>query len=306
MFSANAREPGHNCDCAIITPRRRGRISITRLATDPHQQKAATMGFALRPDSWKWKVGYGRETVRLTLDLAYTDLGLHREWAARAPRNEAPAKTRFAAGMVEEGRIRGHVYVREAWRDSITYGILRDEWAAQNEPGRRALRAACPIGLTRDALTVTAPLTVQRHRRIIDVHLLLIRDGQVLLSLRQGGYASGQWQVPSGHLEADEPTDHGTVRGGWEEIGVRVDPGHLELAHVIDHRAPGEDPRFGIFYRAHSWDGEPYNAEPDKCGGLSWFPFDGIPEQTVPYHAAALCHIATGRISSKYGWDLGL
>ncbi|WP_324607930.1 hypothetical protein [Streptomyces rimosus] len=30
--------------------------------------------------------------------------------------------------------------------------------------------------------------------------------------MRQGGYASGQWQVPSGHLEADEPTDHGTVR----------------------------------------------------------------------------------------------
>ncbi|WP_199820396.1 GNAT family N-acetyltransferase [Streptomyces rimosus] len=216
MFSANDREPGRSCDCAIrraiITPRRRGRISITRLATDPHQQKAATMGFALRPDSWKWKVGYGRETVRLTLDLAYTDLGLHREWAARAPRNEAPAKTRFAAGTVEEGRIRGHVYVREAWRDSITYGILKDEWAAQSEPGRRALRAACPIGLTRDALTVTSAHTFQRHRRIIDVHLLLIRDHQVLLSLRQGGYASGQWQVPSGHLEAGEPTDHGTVR----------------------------------------------------------------------------------------------
>ncbi|MFI2242285.1 NUDIX hydrolase [Streptomyces chrestomyceticus] len=150
---------------------------------------------------------------------------------------------------------------------------------------------------------MTAPRDVQRHRRIIDVHLLLIRDSRVLLSLRQGGYASGQWQVPSGHLEAGEPTDHGTVREGWEEIGVRVDPDHLELAHVIDHRAPGEDPRFGIFYRALSWEGEPYNAEPDKCGGLCWFSFSDIPDRTVPYHAAALHHIAAGRLSSKFGWE---
>ncbi|KAA6215002.1 N-acetyltransferase [Streptomyces albofaciens JCM 4342] len=106
-------------------------IGVTRLAIDPHQQKAATMGFALRPDAWG--VGYGRETVRLTLDLAFTELGLHRVWAARAPRNEASAKTLLAVGMVEEGRIRGHVYVREAWRDSITYAILQDEWQARTD-----------------------------------------------------------------------------------------------------------------------------------------------------------------------------
>ncbi len=54
-------------------------------------------------------------------------------WAARAPRNEASAKTLLAVGMVEEGRIRGHVYVREAWRDSITYAILQDEWQARTD-----------------------------------------------------------------------------------------------------------------------------------------------------------------------------
>ncbi|MEV7421642.1 MULTISPECIES: GNAT family protein [unclassified Streptomyces] len=35
--------------------------------------------------------------------------------------------------MTEEGRIRGHVHVRGAWRDSITYGILREEWAAEGD-----------------------------------------------------------------------------------------------------------------------------------------------------------------------------
>ncbi|MEU2243193.1 GNAT family protein [Streptomyces sp. NPDC018338] len=103
-------------------------VGFGRLAVDPHQQRAATLGFALRPASWG--VGYGRETVGLLLGLAFGELDLHRVWAARAPLNTASARTLLAAGFVEEGRIRGHVHVRGAWRDSITYGILREEWEA--------------------------------------------------------------------------------------------------------------------------------------------------------------------------------
>ncbi|MGK5531294.1 GNAT family N-acetyltransferase [Streptomyces sp. URMC 129] len=101
-------------------------IGFARLATDPHQQQAATIGFALHPDVWG--VGYGRETVRMLQALAFTDLGLHRLWAARSPLNAASAKTLLATGMTEEGRIRGHVHVRGAWRDSIVHAILREEW----------------------------------------------------------------------------------------------------------------------------------------------------------------------------------
>ncbi|MET8182641.1 class E sortase [Streptomyces sp. NPDC005336] len=61
----------------------------------------------------------GWETVRLLLALAFGDLDLHRVRAARAPLNVASEKTLLAAGMTEEGRIRGHVHVRGEWRDSI-------------------------------------------------------------------------------------------------------------------------------------------------------------------------------------------
>ncbi|MFF2779686.1 GNAT family N-acetyltransferase [Streptomyces sp. NPDC058052] len=101
-------------------------VGFVRLALDPHQQRAATVGFALRAESWG--VGYGRETVGLLLDLAFGTLDLHRVWAARSPLNTASARTLLAAGFTEEGRIRGHVCVRGAWRDSVTYGILREEW----------------------------------------------------------------------------------------------------------------------------------------------------------------------------------
>lgn len=119
-------------------------IGFGRLATDPHQQSAATLGFALRPDAWG--VGYGTETVHLLLGVAFEELELHRVWAARAPLNAASDRTLSKAGFVEEGRIRGHVHVRGAWRDSLTYGILREEWkppsgtSAQGRNGHAATR----------------------------------------------------------------------------------------------------------------------------------------------------------------------
>ncbi|MFG2295960.1 GNAT family N-acetyltransferase [Streptomyces sp. NPDC048603] len=103
-------------------------VGFGRLAADPHQTRAATFGFALRPDSWGR--GYGLETVRLLLGLGFEELGLHRVWGARSPRNEASARTMARAGMTEEGRIREHIHKGGVWRDSVVHAILDREWSA--------------------------------------------------------------------------------------------------------------------------------------------------------------------------------
>ncbi|MEU5973788.1 GNAT family protein [Streptomyces sp. NPDC047315] len=103
-------------------------VGFGRLATDPHLQRAATFGFALRPDVWGR--GYGVETVRLLLGFGFEELELHRVWGARSPRNEASAATMAAAGMVEEGRIREHVRKAGRWRDSVVHAMLDREWQA--------------------------------------------------------------------------------------------------------------------------------------------------------------------------------
>ncbi|MFJ9826733.1 GNAT family N-acetyltransferase [Streptomyces sp. NPDC101160] len=111
--------------CLAITRRGEHRlIGYARLATEP--QQAATIGFALYPG--EWGNGLGTETVHLLCALGFTKLGLHRIWAARSPLNEASARTLLRAGMTEDGCIRDHVFVRGAWRDSITYSILEHEW----------------------------------------------------------------------------------------------------------------------------------------------------------------------------------
>ncbi|OKJ66504.1 GNAT family N-acetyltransferase [Streptomyces sp. CB02460] len=104
-------------------------IGFGRLATDPHQQRGATMGFALRPDTWG--AGLGLETVQLLLGLGFEELEFHRIWGARSPRNAASAKTLTAAGMVEEGVIREHILKAGQWRDSIVHAILDHEWEDQ-------------------------------------------------------------------------------------------------------------------------------------------------------------------------------
>jgi [ribosomal protein S5]-alanine N-acetyltransferase len=104
-------------------------IGAARLGTGEHE--SATIGFALRPD--QWGQGKGVETVRLLQRLGFTELGLHRIWGARSPLNEASARTLRAAGMIEEGTIRGHLYTRGAWRDSVVHSILREEFEAQQQ-----------------------------------------------------------------------------------------------------------------------------------------------------------------------------
>ncbi|MFF4031519.1 GNAT family N-acetyltransferase [Streptomyces sviceus] len=125
VASATA-EPRSEYALAVIERDTNTLIGYGRLAKDPHQQRAATFGFALRPDAWG--VGYGLETVRLLLGLGFEDLGLHRIWGARSPLNEASARTMTAAGMVQEGIIRAHIQKAGRWRDSVVHSMLDDEW----------------------------------------------------------------------------------------------------------------------------------------------------------------------------------
>ncbi len=111
---------------AVADARSAELVGAARLALGEYQ--SAQIGFALRPDVWGQ--GRGTETVRLLERLGFAELGLHRIWGARSPVNEGSARTMRKAGMIEEGTIRGHLFTRGAWRDSVVHSILADEYAA--------------------------------------------------------------------------------------------------------------------------------------------------------------------------------
>jgi len=134
-----------------------------------------------------------------------------------------------------------------------------------------------------------------RYRTIVDAMLILVRDGEVLLAQRQGtGYADGQWNLPSGHLEEGEMIHEAVAREAFEEIGVKISPDDLRFVHLCHFRNPEGQARMGVFFEATSWEGEPVNAEPHKCARIEWFPLSQLPPGTYPYTAAGVEHYRQG------------
>ncbi|MFD3707350.1 NUDIX domain-containing protein [Nocardia sp. NPDC058658] len=135
------------------------------------------------------------------------------------------------------------------------------------------------------------------------MHILLIRDERVLLSLRRSGDGfDHRWHMPSGKLEADESVAAAVVREAAEEVGVDIDPADLRLFHVAHVTAPGYDSRLGLFFRAQDWRGEPFNREPDKCYALQWFPLNQLPTDLIEYSALGLAALNSAAPYSESGW----
>ncbi|MDL4771236.1 NUDIX hydrolase [Actinomadura xylanilytica] len=146
-------------------------------------------------------------------------------------------------------------------------------------------------------------MTVERYRSIIDVHVILERDEEILLLERQGtGYCDGMLHLPSGHLDEGEPVTHGAAREAREEVGVHIDPADLTLATVVHHHQRPGLARIGMFFTTTRWDGEPHNAEPHKCGKLQWCDPRILPSTTIPYPAAGIRAYLTGTPLITHGW----
>ena len=133
------------------------------------------------------------------------------------------------------------------------------------------------------------------------VHLFFFRGDKILLLRRfNTGYRDGWYSVPAGHLDGGETVLAAAVREAREEIGVEIDPSALTFSSVM-HRSEGDE-RIDFFVHVHAWEGEPVNAEPDKCDELRWTPLDALPKKLIPYVQRALENHASGVCFDEFGW----
>lgn len=140
-------------------------------------------------------------------------------------------------------------------------------------------------------------------RHLVDVHVLLIREGALLLSLRRSGDEfDHRWHLPSGKLELGESATAAAAREAAEEVGVHIDPAALRLIHVAHVTAPGREARLGLFFRADEWRGEPSNREPEKCYAVRWFGLDELPADVIEYSALGIAASNSHAPYSEFGW----
>jgi 8-oxo-dGTP pyrophosphatase MutT (NUDIX family) len=135
----------------------------------------------------------------------------------------------------------------------------------------------------------------------VTVHLFFFRGDQILLLRRfNTGYADGQYSVPAGHLDGGETVIGAAAREALEEVGVHIDAQDIHFSSVM-HRRDGEE-RVDFFVTISHWNGDPVNAEPEKCDELLWVDRDRLPDNTIPYILQALHNHSMGIDFDEFGW----
>jgi len=142
---------------------------------------------------------------------------------------------------------------------------------------------------------------VSRAAFSVTVHLLFIRENQILLARRfNTGYRDGEYSVPAGHLDGDETVFEAGMREAREETGVIIEPNDMRFSSVM-HRIEGDE-RVDFFMQVHNWSGEIVNTEPDKCDDLRWVNLDELPDNTIPYVRQAIANHLHNIAFDEFGW----
>ncbi|MGX1913576.1 GNAT family N-acetyltransferase [Streptomyces phaeochromogenes] len=89
--------------------------------------QAGKLGYAITPK--EWGRGYATDAAHALVTYAFRELGLHRVSAAIGPDNTASVAVVQQLGFTREGVLRDHVFTNGAWRDSVLFSVLADEWS---------------------------------------------------------------------------------------------------------------------------------------------------------------------------------
>jgi 8-oxo-dGTP diphosphatase len=136
---------------------------------------------------------------------------------------------------------------------------------------------------------------------IASTYLIYIKNNKILLSERyQTGYQDGNYGLPSGHVEDNETLTQSLIREVDEEINIKLNSLAVKLVHIM-HRKEA-DIRIDFFFICTNLKTMPINNEPDKCGRITWFSLDKLPDNIVWYIKIAIDNYQKGIFYSEAGW----
>ena len=173
-------------------------------------------------------------------------------------------------------------------------------WCTPQEAQQLKLWA---VGIEHTALKgyFSLPQKSIRSNAAVNCHLILRREGEILLSLRKNtGWKDGYWGLVAGHIEDGEPASVGMIREAFEEIDIRIDIADLSLVHVCHHKSDRQN--VDLFFAGSRYKGTLINKEPNKCERLEYFPLDQLPSNLIEHLFPILESIRRNIPYSELGW----
>jgi 8-oxo-dGTP diphosphatase len=110
---------------------------------------------------------------------------------------------------------------------------------------------------------------------------LIIKEGKILLGKRCGGYGSGTWGLPGGHLEFGENLIDGAKRELKEELGL--EEVEIEFLSVVEGSRDGGH-YIQVNFLLKDFKGEIKLMEPQFCEEWRFFNIDDLPKELFPPH----------------------
>lgn len=144
---------------------------------------------------------------------------------------------------------------------------------------------------------------VERFKIACAVHLILIKDGKILLQRRNNPnkYGYGMLGMPAGHLEANENVYDAFKREMKEELNIDVV--NSKIVQVMNLN--GDTDVYDAYFFVCEYTGEIKNMEEENIKSLEWADINSDIESLMPYQKYALSKYleSSDNKFTMYGWN---
>ena len=123
----------------------------------------------------------------------------------------------------------------------------------------------------------------------VGIGVYVRKEGKILLGLRKGGYAAGDWCAPGGKMEMKESPEECAIRETREEAGIEIK--NLRFITITNDIHEVGTHYVTICFVADWKLGDARVMEPDKCERWEWFSWKDLPS---PLFLSTRNFLATG------------
>lgn len=144
---------------------------------------------------------------------------------------------------------------------------------------------------------------IERFKICCAVHLILIKDGKILLQRRNNPkkYGNGMLGMPAGHLKKGENVYDAIKREMLEELGIDII--ESEIVQVMNLK--GDIDVYDAYFFTCTYNGKIKNMEEDNVKTLEWHDISENINKLIPYEQYALTKYLENENNkfTVFGWN---